>query len=586
MSQKSPFQVLKPFLLLYRRHIWRLSIGVVLAIITLLASIGLLTLSGWFLAGASLAGLAGLMTFNYMLPAAGVRGAAILRTAGRYAERLVSHDATFRVLQHLRVFTFSRTLPLSPGGLAQFRQADLLNRLVADVDTLDHLYLRVISPLVSALVVILVVTYGLSWLDTSLALTLGATMLLLLALLPPVFYRAGKPIGTHLTLLRSRYRTQLTTWLQGQAELTVFGAQTDFRHQLADTEQAWLTQQQRQARLSGLSQAVMLICTGFTVTAILWLAAEGIGGDTQPGALIALFVFSALAAFEALGPVTGAFQHMGQVIASATRVNQILHQQPAVTFVTTSPSATVTTTATLSLQQVGFTYPGQPLPVLQDITLNIAPGEHIALLGRTGCGKSTLLQLLTRAWDCDAGGISLNGLPLAEWSEPALRSMMSVVPQRIHIFSATLRDNLLLAAPQASDAQLSQQLEQVGLGNLLETSGGLNAWIGEGGRQLSGGEQRRLGLARALLHPAPLVLLDEPTEGLDADTEQKILHLLRENTLGKTVLIITHRLNDLAYLDRICVLDNGRLVEQGRHADLLAAKGRYWQFHQHAIRQA
>ncbi|MGL9750392.1 MAG: heme ABC transporter ATP-binding protein/permease CydC [Symbiopectobacterium sp.] len=579
-------QVLKPFLLLYRRHIWRLSIGVVLAIVTLLASIELLTLSGWFLAGASLAGLAGLMTFNYMLPAAGVRGAAILRTAGRYAERLVSHDATFRVLQHLRVFTFSRTLSLSPGGLARFRQADLLNRLVADVDTLDHLYLRVISPLVSALVVILAVTYGLSWLDASLALTLGTIMLLLLALLPPVLYHAGKPIGTHLTLLRSRYRAQLTTWLQGQAELTLFGAQTAFRRQLTDTEQAWLTQQQRQMRLTGLSQALMLLCTGVTVTAILWLAAAGIGDDTQSGALIALFVFAILAAFEALGPVTGAFQHLGQVIASATRVDQILRQQPAVVFTTAAPSATSTTTATLSLQRVSFTYPGQPLPVLQDITLDIAPGEHIALLGRTGCGKSTLLQLLTRAWDCDAGSITLNGLPLAQWSEPALRDMMGVVPQRIHIFSATLRDNLLLAAPQASDAQLSQQLEQVELGNLLETPEGLNAWIGEGGRQLSGGEQSRLGLARALLHPAPLVLLDEPTEGLDADTEQKILHLLRENTQGKTVIIITHRLHDLVYLDRICVLDNGRLVEQGHHADLLAARGRYWQFHHHAIRQA
>lgn len=136
-----------------------------------------------------------------------------------------------------------------------------------------------------------------------------------------------------------------------------------------------------------------------------------------------------------------------------------------------------------------------------------------------------------------------------------------------------------------SDAQLSQQLEQVGLGNLLKTPEGLNAWIGEGGRQLSSGEQRRLGLARALLHPAPLVLLDEPTEGLDADTEQKILHLLRDNTQGKTVIIITHRLHDMAYLDRICVLDNGRLVEQGCHAELLEAQGRYWQFHQHAARQ-
>lgn len=168
-------RVLLPFLALYRRHWIRMSLGMLLAIVTLLASIGLLTLSGWFLAASALAGLAGLVTFNYMLPAAGVRGAAIIRTAGRYAERLVSHDATFRVLSHLRVFTFSRLIPLSPGGLARFRQAELLNRLVADVDTLDHLYLRVISPLLSAVVIIAVVVCGLGWLDLRLALTLGAS---------------------------------------------------------------------------------------------------------------------------------------------------------------------------------------------------------------------------------------------------------------------------------------------------------------------------------------------------------------------------------------------------------------------------
>ncbi|SUB72283.1 Probable ABC transporter ATP-binding protein HI_0664 [Pluralibacter gergoviae] len=152
-------RILAPYLALYKRHKWLLLLGIVLAIITLLASIGLLTLSGWFLSASAVVGASGLYSFNYMLPAAGVRGAAIIRTAGRYFERLVSHDATFRVLEHLRVFTFSRLLPLSPAGLARFRQGDLLNRVVADVDTLDHLYLRVISPLVGALVVIVVVTF-------------------------------------------------------------------------------------------------------------------------------------------------------------------------------------------------------------------------------------------------------------------------------------------------------------------------------------------------------------------------------------------------------------------------------------------
>lgn len=401
MSRITTLQVLKPFLRLYRRHIWRLSLGIILAIATLLASIGLLALSGWFLAAAALAGVAGLYTFNYMLPAAGVRGAAITRTAGRYAERLVSHDATFRVLQQLRVFTFARILPLSPGAIARFRQAELLNRLVADVDTLDHLYLRVISPMVGALLVILIVTYGLSWLDPSLALTLCAIMLTLLLLLPVAFYRAGRRIGEDLTALRAQYRIQLTTWLQGQAELTVFGALAAARQRLAQLETRWLTRQRQQANLTGLSQALMILCSGLTVTLMLWLAAAGIGGDTRPGALIALFVFAALAAFEALAPVAGAFQHMGQVIASAARVDQIIRQPAEVIFPDRGPSTAPT--AALDLTRVGFTYPDQPLPVLSDISLNIRAGEHLALLGRTGCGKSTLLQLLTRAWDCGEG---------------------------------------------------------------------------------------------------------------------------------------------------------------------------------------
>ncbi|GKV77731.1 cysteine/glutathione ABC transporter ATP-binding protein/permease CydC [Pectobacterium carotovorum subsp. carotovorum] len=578
MAQMKTMQVLKPFLALYRQHFWYLSLGVVLAIATLLASIGLLALSGWFLAGSALAGIVGLLTFNYMLPAAGVRGAAIARTAGRYGERVVSHDATFRVLLRLRVFTFSRILPLSPGGLAQFRQAELLNRLVADVDTLDHLYLRVISPIVSAFAVILIVCYGLSFIDASLALTLGAIMLVLLLCLPIVFYRAGNGIGQDLTALRAQYRLQLTTWLQGQAELTVFGALSRVRQQLALVEINWLRRQRQQANLTGLSQAVMILCSGLTVTLILWLAADGVSGNPQPGALIALFVFASLAAFEALAPVTVAFQHMGQVIASAARVDQIIRQPVDVTFPEHGPETS--REASLDVSHVGFTYPGQPQPVLQNITLSIQPGEHLALLGRTGCGKSTLLQLLTRAWNCEYGEITLNGHPLADWREDDLRAMMSVVPQRVHIFSATLRDNLLLAAPAARDEKLAEVLQQVGLEKLLENEG-LNAWLGEGGRQLSGGEQRRIALARALLHDAPLVLLDEPTEGLDAETEKRILQLLRQHCADKTLIVITHRLYGLESMDRICILDDGKVIEQGNHQDLMAQQGRYWQFRQH-----
>ncbi|EDP8670730.1 cysteine/glutathione ABC transporter ATP-binding protein/permease CydC [Salmonella bongori] len=570
-------RALLPYLTLYKRHKWMLTLGIALAILTLLASIGLLTLSGWFLSASAIAGFAGIYSFNYMLPAAGVRGAAITRTAGRYFERLVSHDATFRVLQHLRIYTFSKLLPLSPAGLARYQQGELLNRIVADVDTLDHLYLRVISPLVGAFVVIMIVTLGLSALDFTLAITLGGIMLLTLFIMPPVFYRAGKNTGQNLTHLRGQYRQQLTSWLQGQAELTIFGASKRYRAQMEATELQWHEAQRRQSELTALSQALMLLIGALAVMLMLWMASGGVGGNTQPGALIALFVFCALAAFEALAPVTGAFQHLGQVIASALRITELTEQKPEVTFPQTE--STAPEKVTLTLRDVSFRYPDQPINALSALSLQATPGEHIAILGRTGCGKSTLLQLLTRARDPQQGEILLNDHPLSSLSEPALRRTISVVPQRVHLFSATLRDNLLLASPNASDDILSDMLRRVGLEKLLE-DGGLNSWLGEGGRQLSGGELRRLAIARALLHDAPLMLLDEPTEGLDATTESEMLELLADVMREKTVLMVTHRLRGLARFDQIIVMDDGRIIERGTHAELLAGQGRYYQFKQ------
>ncbi|EKT58390.1 heme ABC transporter ATP-binding protein/permease CydC [Providencia sneebia] len=576
-------RILLPFLALYRRHWFLILLGMILSIVTLLASIGLLTLSGWFLAGTAIAGFAGLYTFNYMLPAAGVRGAAIFRTAGRYAERLVSHDATFRVLAHLRVFAFSKILPLSPGGISRFRQAEVLNRLVADVETLDHLYLRVISPIFSAFVVIFVLIFGLSFLDPRLAWTLGCIMLFLLFALPFVFYRAGKPIGRQLTILRAHYRTVLTSAIQGQAELTIFGALPRFRQTLQHIENQWQNSQQQQTNLTGLSQALILLASGFTATLLLWMAADHVGGNTNPGAFIALFVFCALAAFESLGPVAVAFQHMGQVIASAERVSQLIEAKPEIIF--PSKSSPMTDFKTLSVEDISFTYPEQPFPVLKNVSLELKSGQHIALLGKTGCGKSTLLQLLTRAWDVNHGVIKINGQAISDYDEKTLRKVMSVVPQRVHVFSDTLRNNLLLANDKATDKQLCEILEQVGLGNLLENEQKLNAWVGEGGRQLSGGEQRRLGIARSLLHDAPLILMDEPTEGLDAQTEQQILALLKEKCADKALIVITHRMQGLDQMDTICVMDNGQIVEQGSHQALLASKGRYFQFSERHLQQ-
>ncbi len=570
-------KTLLPFLRLWQRHWLQLTLGVILAILTLLASISLLTLSGWFLAASAVAGTAGLYSFNYMLPAAGVRGAAIIRTAARYFERLVSHDGTFRVLQHLRVYTFSKIFPLSPAGLATFRQGDLLNRFVADVDNLDHLYLRVLSPLIGALCVIVAVTTGLSFLSLSLALVTGGIMLLTLLILPPLFYRLGKSSGHDLTALNAEYRLQLTRWLSSMAELKIYQHQKSWQQQLSATGQQLIAAQQRQHALTAASQSVLMIITGISVCIVLWLGGEWLSGPDNNPTLLALFVFCVLAAFESLGPVASSFLHISRVILSASRLSELLQQAPAVVF----PEASSATPGQISIQvtDLGFRYPGQGQWVLNDLSLKVDSGEKIALLGLTGCGKSTLLQLLTRAADPDKGGISFNNLPLTEWDEATLRQRTSVVTQRVALFNQTLRDNLLLASPHSSDSDLTEVLQQTGLHSLLEGEG-LNGWMGEGGRTLSGGELRRLAIARAMLHQGELWLLDEPTEGLDATTEQQILHLLRQVTRDKTLIMVTHRLSGLTEMDRICVLEDGRIIEQGHHRQLLEHRGRYWQFSQ------
>ncbi|AGJ61321.1 ATP-binding/permease protein CydC [Candidatus Moranella endobia PCVAL] len=569
-------RALMPYLKLYRCYGGQLVLGIMLTIVTLLASISLLTLSGWFITSAATVGTAaGLYSFNYMLPAAGVRSAAITRTAGRWAERVVSHDATFRILQHLRLYIFRSIMPLSPGSIARFRQAELLNSLVVDVDMLDHLYLRVIAPLAGAVVVTFTVTTGICLLDLRSGLTLGAVLLAIISIFPLLFYLIGKPTGAALTALRADYRLLLNTWLSSNAELTLYGAAEHYRYQLDAIEQLWQEHQRRHSSLVASAQSMLLLLAGLTLTLVLWLANE------LQRSFIALFVFATLTAFEALGPVVSAFQYLGQVIAAAKNLNLVLHQSPEVLFPTAGPAPAAH--VALSVMRVRFQYPEQVVPAINNLSLTVAVGEQIAILGHTGSGKSTLLQLLTRAWDPQAGEITINGVLLHKWSERALREMTAVVPQRVHIFSATLRANLRLAAQDAdanaNDEQLCAVMQQLGLDTLL-MGDGLNTWLGEGGRALSGGEQRRIGIARALLHSAPLLLLDETNEGLDLFTAQQIRHLLTTRGKERTVIIVTHHLLGLEHFDRIYIIDRGTVIEQGSHQSLMEQRGRYYQYHQ------
>ena len=559
---------LLPFLRLFKFAKLPLFLGLVLMITGLASSIGLLTTSGWFLAATAIAGLGTL--FNLFYPSASVRGLAIGRTLFRYFEKLVTHDATFRILAKLRVQVFEKIIPLSPAVLNRYRNSDLLNRLVSDVDTLDSLYLRLIAPFITAIFVILAMCIGLSFVNAPLALGLGVSLLLLVFVIPTVFYQLGKKFGDKLVHSRALYRTQFLEFIQAQAELLLFNAEDKLKDNMAKTEANWQADQQKEANLSGFSTALSLFLNGLIIAAMLWFSSKAeFGNDEYRMAFIALFTFAALASFEILMPLGSAFLHIGQVIASAERVTDIIEQQPLVTF-NGKAEFDQNATTLIEAKDLSFTYPERQNRALENLNLTIQKGKKVAILGKTGSGKSTLLQLLVRNYDANQGELFLAGKPIADYAEDTLRSQFCFLTQRVHVFSDTLRQNLQFAsAVNISDEKMIKVLNQVGLGKLLEQEQGLDIWLGDGGRPLSGGEQRRLGLARILLNDAPILLLDEPTEGLDRETERQILRLILAHAENKTLIMVTHRLTAIEQFDELCVIDEAKLIEKGTYAELL-----------------
>lgn len=584
-------KVLLPFIKLFK-HQWIMMLtGLFLSVTTLMAGIGLLSLSGWFLSASAVAGLtlAAAQAFNYFTPGGGVRFLSMMRTVSRYGERLATHEATFRLLTRLRVWAWRKVLPLSARNMQGLRQGELLNRLVTDIDTLDHVYLRLIIPMISALFMLCGLFLFVVWIDATLALVLCLSLLLIWMILPWVFYFLGRKPGIRLVQSRRVLRVRVLEFVQGLAEISLFGATRRFRDRLAQSEADLLDSQQSMANIMALSQAMLILCHGVVMVLILYIAASGVGLHQPPGPMFAMVAFMALACIEMLMPIAGAFQHLSSCIAAARRVNDLVDQPPGIIFPDQNDAAV--THGALELRDIVFSYDDRSRQVLKGLSLSIQPVEKIALLGRTGCGKSSLLSLITREWEPDSGRLLLDGVEIGAYSQKALTDGLSIMSQRIYLFSGTLRDNLTLAQPETivagqetaqemNDQRLIKVLDKVGLSVLTQGENPLDVWIGEGGRQLSGGEQRRIGVARVLLRDAPLLLLDEPTEGLDKRTEREILSLLFAFAKDKTVLMISHRLTAMAKMDKIYLMEDGVFRVSGHHTDLLATDAYYAGLHQ------
>ncbi len=553
---------LLPFLtLLWPHRLWVLG-GIVAGVLTLLAGIGLLALAGWFLSAAAVAGLslATLRHFDIRTPSAGVRGFAVLRTAGRYAERIASHEATLRLLASLRVWFYQRIEPQAPANLYRHRSGDLLSRIVSDIDTLDALFVRVLSPTVVALVVAAVVGGVLWWLAPGLALLFFVFFGTAGVAAPLLAERLGRRIGPEIQAQTAALRSNLIEDLQGMADLTVYGAHHRHCRERLNESDLLLLLQEKMAWISGAGNALTTLCAGLAALAALYIALPLAQNGQFPGPVLALVTFGVLAAFEALQPLPLAYQIIGKIRKAAQRLLEIGETPPEVCFPTDPVSKP--TEFSIRFHAVTFAYPGQDeTSAIEGIDLYLPPRSTTALIGPSGSGKSTLAHLLTRFWDPDHGQITIGGVDLRQFSETQLRNMVTLVSQTSHIFNATIRDNLLIAAPQASDAHLWEVLERAQLADFVAgLPHGLATWTGEDGSQLSGGEARRLVLARALLKNSPIWILDEPTEGLDNLTRRRFMETLFANLTGRTALLITHNHEALASVDHIYALHNGRLA--------------------------
>lgn len=569
MMEKRP---LRAILRMARPQRRQMVLGLVLAIVTALAGIGLLVLSGWFIAASAVAGAttATALAFNFTSPSAGIRGFAVLRTGSRYAERLVTHDATFRFLAGLRVWLFRAAIPLAPARLEEQRGGDLLNRMTADVDSLDAIYLRVIVPSIVAGIAVLLVGGVLLWLAPAAAAIVVVLALLVGIALPLAMRRIGAAPGQAIAAATARLRTRIVEGVQGLAELKVY--QADGRHAeavLGDNE-TLMAAQRRMARLSGISTALSGLAGQLAALAILALGVAGVAAGVLPGPAVALMMLGALALFDALVPLPLAFQNLGRTRAAARRLLDFAALEPLVRDPATPAAAPVGNTLVLS--DVAYRYRPGDRPALTGIDLVLAEGQRVAVLGPSGSGKSTLAALILRFRDPDAGSITLGGTDLRALPQAEIWRRVAYLSQRSQIFAGTIRDNLLIGAPEADDATLAAAVEAAGLAGWVATlPRGLDTWVGEAGIQASGGQARRIALARCILKDAPILVLDEPTEGLDGETEDQIIDALDRLTAGRTTLVITHRPALLRLAESAVLMAEGRIAVQGVPADVLDA---------------
>jgi len=568
--------VLRRLLTFMRPFRWWVAAGVLLSFATISSSVGLMAVSAYLISKAAIA----VDVTQLSLAIAGVRLFALTRALFRYSERYVTHLATFRILTALRVWFYCAIEPLAPARLQQVHSGDLLARIGADIETLENFYVRVVTPPLAAVLVTLFASALLGFFDVRLGLALAFFLALTGGVLPWFSQRLSRQAAGAAITQRSDLTVGMVDLVQGLADLTAFDqAHPRQRHVLAQSI-ALHTAQQTLAHVRGLTAALTALFTGLAGLTVLLLAIPLVNTGQIAGVYLALLPLTAIAAFECVQPLAQAWQMLESSQAAATRLFALVDAPPAVL----DPPAPLPRPAGVSLvvRDLHFRYP-PPLPgyaattaggapttegasttdgALVGLSFAVSAGERLAITGASGAGKSTLAALLLRFWDVPPGAILLDGRDVRDYAAEDVRAQIAVAPQTPYLFHTTLRDNLLVANPDATDADLAAACRDAQLQEFIAAlPEGYDTLIGDNGLTLSGGERQRLAVARALLKSAPILILDEATAHLDAATASQLWSALAQHMAGRIVLILDHSPLALAQADRCIDLD-GRCPEQ------------------------
>jgi thiol reductant ABC exporter CydC subunit len=524
-----------------------------------------------------------------------VRGLSVGRGVFRYAERLASHDAAFRILADIRVRAFQRLERLAPGGLRTLRPGDLLARLVSDVDATQDLFLRGVAPPVAALLAGTGAVIACLLILPASGLALAAGLLAAGALVPWLAAARARRTGQDLAPARGEFTAHFTDVLSGAADLHAFGAAEPAVARAADSAAELARMERRAASGMGLGTGLSSAAAGLTVWAVLGLAVAATGTGALTRVPLAVLTLTALAAFEAVTALPAAAIQLGQARTSAARVTSVLDtpdpvRDPAVPL----PLPAGPVSVRLCGARVRYE-PGGPL-ALDGLDLDLVPGRRVALIGPSGAGKSTVAAVLLRFCELSGGsatlggaagpglaerraagpGLAERGQALSAYAADDVRTVIGGCAQDPHIFDTTIAGNLRLARPAATEEQLASAASRAGLLPWITSLPlGWDTPVGAHGTAISGGQRQRLALARALLADPPLMILDEPTAHLDPDSRRALTADILAVTQGRATLLITHDLDGLDRVDEIVILDHGRVAGRGTHAELLRSSGLY-----------